>query len=127
MNVREKKTHKYLEQLGFMVHTVSKPAHFGMSHDIFNLWDHIAVVPKGIESPIPFAIRLPHVIIEHNMTNHDTWFNVPEGHTIYIQTKSRKQYGKDLDKYRDFPSTKFLFVWTKDKSNKWNEPYIKLL
>lgn len=105
MNVREKKTAQYFEKQGCLVHTVSKPSHYGMSHDIFNLWDHI-VVPLQ-------TIQIEDITIER-------------GETIYIQTKSRKQYGKDLDKYKDFPCKyKYIMIWEK-KSGRYESKYQRI-
>jgi hypothetical protein len=76
-----------------MTHTVTTPSHRGGSHDLFGLWDHVAVATKDL---IFFG---------------ETY---PTGSVLWIQTKSRKQYGKDLLKYEDFPSkNKFIFVWEK--------------
>ena len=41
----EKKTHRYLVDLGYNVHSVGRPAYRGQSHDIFGLHDHIAKLP----------------------------------------------------------------------------------
>ena len=99
MNLREKKTHKYLEQLGFQVHTVTKPSRAGLNHDLFGLWDHIAIAMYDSS-------------IEDN--------KIKCNGVIFVQTKSRKQYGKDIAKYIGFPSDNmYIFVWKKNKSNKY--------
>jgi len=99
MNLREKRTHKHLEHLGFMVHSVTKPSRAGLNHDIFGLWDHVAVA-------------LYDTNIEED--------KVKCKQTIYVQTKSRKQYGKDCAKYIGFPSDNmYIFVWKKNKSNRY--------
>lgn len=96
MNVREKKTENHFEELGFLVHTVTKPSRPGLNHDIFGLWDHIVIVPKNV----PLGFR--------------------QGDVIFVQTKSRKQYGKDLIKYQEFPAKyKYIFCWIKNKSNRY--------
>ena len=127
MNVREKKTHEYLTKLGFLVHTVSKPSSTfwknadnkvtavrkGQDHDLFGLWDHVGVYApfdsKGEEFINPFEDRQI------------------KGDVIWVQTKSRKQYGKELEKYKDFPGQKLLFVWTKGTNGRWLPPEITVL
>ncbi|MBP7434778.1 MAG: hypothetical protein KA799_01340 [Bacteroidales bacterium] len=105
MNLREKKTHKYLEELGFVVHTVTKPSRIGLNHDLFGLWDHIAVAKED------FCLGL----VQGNVI-----ISLDKGDCMFVQTKSRKQYGKDIAKYVGFPSdNKFIFVWKKNKSNRY--------
>ncbi len=99
MNLREKRTHKYLEELGFVVHTVTKPSRIGLNHDLFGLWDHVAVARYDTS-------------IEEDKIKHKQ--------AIFVQTKSRKQYGKDIAKYIGFPSDNmYIFVWEKNKSNRY--------
>ncbi len=99
MNIREKRTEIYFKKIGCLVHTVSKPSRFGQSHDMFGLWDHIIVPSADI------------------IVGTDT---ILLGETIYIQTKSRKQYGKDLIKYYDFPAKwKYLFIWIKNDKGRY--------
>jgi len=39
-------------------------------------------------------------------------------HTLWVQTKSREIYGKELEGHVDFPSDKkFLFVWVEEEPN----------
>lgn len=103
----EKRTEQYFIKQGALICTAPKSLmrfktkegrEFMKSaqHDFFRLWDHIVVSQKVI------------VI--------DGYTILPQS-TIYIQTKSQKQYGKQLLPYSNFPALwKFIFVWTK-KSN----------
>lgn len=100
MNVREKRTHKYLEELGYIVHTVSRPTRFGISQDLFNLFDHIAVAKFDVATML------------------DCYTN--RGDCIFVQTKSRKQYGKWFEKYKDFPHpNQYVFVWDKQSNGRY--------
>jgi hypothetical protein len=92
------RTAKHLEQLGFQVHTVSRPT-YRNAHDIFGLWDHIAIADKPI-----------------NIGG----LTVPAQQTLYIQTKSSKIYGKAMLPYMDFPAPcKIIFVWQKGENGRY--------
>lgn len=94
----QRKTAKYLESLGFQVHTVARPS-YRNSHDIFGLWDHIAIAnqPTTVNGLI-----------------------VPAGQTLYVQTKSRKIYGKDVLPYVEFSALyKLAFVWLKGENGRY--------
>jgi len=94
MNIREKRTEVYFVKQQCLVHTVAKPSRKFMNHDLFGLWDHIIV------TTVPIMLDTQ-VILENE--------------TIYIQTKSRKQYGKDMIKYQEFPAKyKYIFAWIKN-------------
>lgn len=105
MNIREKKTQQYLEKLGFIVHTVQKPAisfrnnapviRKYANHDIFGRYDHVAIATENTE-------------IEG--------IAIHEREVIFVQTKSIKQYGKQRDYYLDFIGNAFIFVWKKEKN-----------
>lgn len=102
MNVREKRTENYLKELGFLVHTVTKPSRQFMNHDIFGLWDHIAFAQKDIE----FMGNI------HNV-----------GSLLLVQTKSVMLYGKQLIPFYNFislPKTKYLFVWVLGKNKRYS-------
>lgn len=97
----QKKTEQYLQADGYRVHTVARPscirtvtgAFRRSQHDLFNLWDHIAV---------------------HQET----------GEVLFVQTKSRKLYGKDLQPFVDFPAkNKRIFSWVKTDPSKKNSRY----
>lgn len=93
MNLREKMTENYLLSKGCLVYTVIKPSYKGQQHDIFDLWDHLVFWPG--EEPL---------ILDGVIINSKELF--------LVQTKSRKLYGKDREKYSSFPyHHKFLFVW----------------
>ena len=119
MNIREKRTHKYLEELGFVVHTVTKPSRIGLNHDLFGLWDHIAVAKEDFY----LALIQGKTIVRFKEGDYMFGYIVTsfqKGDCMFVQTKSRKQYGKDIAKYIGFPSdNKFIFVWEKNKSNRY--------
>lgn len=95
--VLERKSVEYLEKLGFKVETVKRISRIytTQAKDFFNLFDHIAVASKDVATEFGR-------------------FNA--GDVVFIQTKSRKQYGKELEKYKDFPNpNKFIFIWEKPK------------
>ena len=100
----QKKTEQYLQAEGYRVHTVARPscirtvtgAFRRSQHDLFKLWDHIAV---------------------HEET----------GEVMFVQTKSRKLYGKDLEPFINFPAkNKRIFSWIKENPHMRNSRY-KLL
>lgn len=84
----EIKTHKLLENQGYIVHTTRRSSHRGGDNDIFNCFDHVAVK-----------------IINPNMQ----MFNIP----AFIQTRSNQK--GDLRKIKEFVSkTKmsvYVIVW----------------
>ena len=101
----QKKTEKQLQSEGFIVHTVARPschktptgAFRRSQHDLFGLWDHIAV-------------------------------NQTTGAVLFIQTKSRKLYGKDLVPFQEFPAkNKFIYSWLKSDPFKKNSRYVLLI
>lgn len=101
MNIREKRTEIYLKELGFLVHTVSKPSRIGMNHDIFGLWDHIAFAQRELD----FNGR-----------------KYPMGSLLLVQTKSRPIYGKDITPFYDFVApehSKYLFVHRKETNGRY--------
>jgi len=132
----EKRTHKYLEEHGWLVHTVKAPPAVmrivdgktiwsaTSAQDIFGLFDHVAVrraggyiecepcgIPKGEFDKLIWDDTFgPDGMIKMN--------NMPS--VVFIQTKSKKQYGKEMDIYANFPyKYKYIFVWTKNKSNRY--------
>ena len=110
MNLREKLTENYFLSKGCLVYTVRKPSYRGQQHDIFDLWDHLVYNPKD------------------DMLMNETL--VPAKTLFLVQTKSRKQYGKDRVKYASFPYFyKFLFVWEEriEKRKKLYDMHIEIL
>lgn len=94
----QRRTVKHLEALGFKVHTVQRPTH-RIAHDFFGLWDHLAIANQPI-----------------NVGG----FAVPAGQTLYVQTKSRKIYGKDILPYMEFPAPyKMAYVWQKGENGRY--------
>lgn len=143
----EKRTEKWLESHGWMVHTVSE-AHAvqrtigdktfymkGNNQDLFGLWDHVAV-----RKPCQW-IKLDDAGLPDGQLESIIWMSIPlySGESlpskmermpncIFVQTKSSKQYGKQLEMYKEFPYRwKFLFVWEKQSNGRYGEPFIQLL
>ena len=83
--VSEKKTHAYLVNLNYNVHTVGRPSYRGKSHDIFGVHDHIAKYPS-MECP-----------------------------PIFVQTKTAKYLslkpGKKEEMIALFYPLQFVFLW----------------
>ena len=84
----EKKTHAYLTNLNYKVHSVGRPSYRGKSHDIFGLHDHVAKYP---------LLELP---------------------PIFVQTKTAKYLslkpGKKEEMIALFYPLQFVFLWFED-------------
>lgn len=139
----EKKTQDYLEKNGWLVHTaISPPTVFrevngkkmwinaGKNYDIFNLWDHIAIrkgttfIPHDeFYIPTEQFDKFMYLDITKDENENGVYRTyspmsleiVPN--IVFVQTKSTMQYGKMLDKYKDFPyKFCYIFVWEKVKN-----------
>lgn len=88
----QRKTHKYLEALGFQVITAVRSSYRG-SNDFFNRWDHIAVATVTVE-------LLP-------------GFTILKGETVYVQTKTNELPSpEERTRLADFPADdKYLMIW----------------
>jgi hypothetical protein len=100
------------------------------NQDLFGLWDHIAVLkPRdkwaqlmGEEENVLTMMILEDVPTFGALTLEEKAIQKCDNYpyVIFIQTKSSKQYGKQLDKYKDFPYKYcYIFVWEKNKSNRY--------
>lgn len=105
----EKRTHDYLTKQGYLVHTVKPPPAVYREVNGKKVW--LATSNQDL-----FGM-FDHIAINNN------------GIVIFVQTKSSKQYGKQLDIYKDFPSPyKYIYVWKKGENGRYNtEPIIQEL
>lgn len=113
----ENRTHKLLESFGFKVSSVKRPSHANQENDLFGLFDHVAVYTKHR----PFCL------------DEERQLFINFGDSLYIQTKSRKQYGKDLEKYKEIPAPFKVIIWWEesidptDKRKKLHVPHWQIL
>jgi len=112
----EKRTDKWLTDQGFLVYSVQRPgmsfrvidgksvpiARKNMNHDIFGLFDHVVVAAT-----------------EHTLNVKGIGFSFKKGATFYVQTKADKLYGKEMDPYKEFPASNFVFSWKKEKNGRY--------
>ena len=114
----EKRTAKWLSDRGYLVHTVQRQGRSfrydkekkkvvpifrkNQNNDLFNLFDHIAVI------------------------NDVTKLDIIQHPIILVQTKSKKIYGKELQEFLDFPYPHcYIFVWEKKANGRYGEPIIQ--
>lgn len=127
----EKRTHHWLVNNGYMVHTVQAQSRSfrydeklgksvpifrkGQNNDLFNMFDHVAV-KLSMGKPID---KFQYILDLIGANCNDV---------IFVQTKSRRQYGKQLEMYDKFPHPySFVFSWIKQSNGRYGQPYIQVI
>jgi len=130
----EIRSHQYLESIGYTVHTVQPPPAVQRTmngktiwmstgkQDLFSMFDHVAIKRQyRIMKENKLETMMQDIAKEYATDD------LYQPKIVFIQTKSRKQYGKELEKYDNFPHMYcFVFYWEKGDNRRYpKEPAIQ--
>ena len=116
-NRSEKRTEKWLQNIGFLIETVKRPSRISKQNkDFFRLWDHIAICIRGHSTDqwkygtmTPRETDLRIASIRMGLNSPGELINY--GDTIYVQTRTNQKRIIPQEAY-EFPARlKFLFLW----------------